>query len=73
MHFKSDNIPFVTGDTHYFHKNIIEYENRPFASEGEMRKKMIDYYNLKVPEDGTCFFVGDVAMVGTSQWEKIKK
>ena len=72
MHFDENTIPFVTGDTHYYHSNVIKYCNRPFKSETEMRNRMIENYNNVVPKDGTCFFLGDVAMMGPSQWEKMK-
>lgn len=71
MYFEYPNMPFVTSDTHYFHKNIIKYCDRPFRSEAEMRHTLIERYNSVVPKDGTCFFIGDLAMVGTSQFEKI--
>lgn len=63
---------YFTADWHFFHNNIIKYCNRPFKNENEMRKVIIDNYNNIVNEDDTCFIVGDVAMVGGSQWEKLK-
>ena len=73
MYFKeSDQMPFVTSDPHYFHHNITQYCSRPFKSEQAMRNKLLENYNDLVPKDGTCFFIGDMAMIGTSQWEKMK-
>jgi calcineurin-like phosphoesterase family protein len=37
-----------------------------------MRNKLIDNYNNTVKKDDTCFILGDVAMLGTSQWEHLK-
>lgn len=72
MYFHEDNIvPYVTSDPHYFHNQISEYCNRPFKNEHAMRNTLIENYNNTVPEDGVCFFVGDMGMLGTSQWERL--
>jgi calcineurin-like phosphoesterase family protein len=36
-----------------------------------MRKILIENFNDTVPEDGVCFFIGDMGMLGTSQWERL--
>lgn len=63
---------FFTSDWHFFHKQIIGYCNRPFKDEKEMRQVLINNYNETVKKDDTCFVIGDVAMLGTSQWEHLK-
>lgn len=67
-------IPFATADTHYFHSNIIkpEYCDRPFKNEKAMRTAMIERYNKTVGPDDDCFFMGDIAMMSPSQWERLK-
>ncbi|HUX47246.1 MAG TPA: hypothetical protein VMV58_04465 [Desulfosporosinus sp.] len=37
-----------------------------------MRNKIIDNYNKTVGKSDSCFIIGDVAMLGTSQWEHLK-
>ncbi len=61
-----------TADHHFFHREIIGYCKRPYPSEKAMRNDMIIRHNETVKKDDTVFFIGDLAMVGTSQWEKIK-
>ena len=63
---------YFTADWHLFHKQIIKYCNRPFSSEKQMRNALIHNYNQTVRKDDTCFFLGDMAMLGTSQWEHLK-
>lgn len=47
------------GDTHFFHKNIIEYENRPFDSVESMNESLIRYWNSAVGKDDRVFHLGD--------------
>ena len=61
-----------TADWHLFHKQILGYCNRPFKNESEMRKILITNYNQTVRKNDTCFFLGDMAMLGPSQWEHLK-
>ena len=53
---------FVTSDTHFNHKNIIEYCNRPFSSVEEMNEALIKNWNSVVSEDDTVFFLGDFCL-----------
>ena len=59
-------------DHHFFHSAIIGYCNRPFKDEKEMRLKMIEWHNETVKPEDTVYFLNDFAMVGPSQWEKVK-
>lgn len=52
---------FFTADTHYFHKNIIKYEDRPFNTVEEMNEIMIENHNKKVSKKDNVYFVGDFA------------
>ena len=62
---------YFTGDEHYFHRNIIEYEDRPYKSEKEMRSDLIIKHNEIIRQKDEVVHVGDFTMVGASQWEKI--
>ena len=53
---------FFTADTHFDHKNIIGYCNRPFESVEQMNEVMISRWNEVVHPDDTIFHLGDFAM-----------
>lgn len=53
-------IHFVS-DTHFYHKNIIQYSSRPFASVEDMNERMIEAWNAQVQPDDTVYHLGDFA------------
>ena len=53
---------FVTSDTHFNHKNIIEYEDRPFSSVEEMNDALITNWNEVVDEHDLVYHLGDFGM-----------
>ncbi len=52
---------FFIADTHFFHKNIIDYENRPFKDLDEMTKHLIKQWNNTVKKEDRVFHLGDFA------------
>jgi len=53
---------FATSDWHVGHHNVIDFSNRPFKDTRDMHRVLINNYNSTVPEDGICYFVGDMGM-----------
>lgn len=53
---------FVISDTHFGHRNIIGYCNRPFASADEMDECLADNWNSVVKEHDIVYHLGDVYM-----------
>lgn len=62
--FDKDKL-FFTSDTHFFHRNIIKYCNRPFENTDEMNKTLVENWNRVVPKDGIVFHLGDVSLTAT--------
>jgi calcineurin-like phosphoesterase family protein len=56
---------FFTSDTHFFHKNIIKYCDRPFTSVEEMNEQIVENWNSVVPKDGVVFHLGDVSLTAS--------
>ena len=67
---KYDNIWFWS-DTHFAHKNVIKYCNRPYENLTDMYYKMRDAYNNTVGPNDLCIWGGDVAFTGTTQTNQL--
>ena len=50
---------WFTSDTHFHHKNIIEYCNRPFTSVDEMDEALVTNWNARVGVNDTVYHLGD--------------
>lgn len=53
---------YYTSDLHLSHKNIIEYENRPFDSVKEMNDVIIDNINSRLSPDDELYILGDFTL-----------
>lgn len=57
-------------DQHVGHLNSIKYDNRPFRDLQHMHETMINNYNSVIPENGLCYFLGDVGMTNSEDLKK---
>ncbi len=62
---------WFTSDLHFGHANIIEYCKRPYADTNEMDEAIYNNLYLTVPAGGTLWVLGDVAMKGKDNAEKV--
>lgn len=53
---------WFTSDTHFCHRNIIKYEDRPFTDVEQMNSEIIHRWNEVVAPEDTVYHLGDVAL-----------
>lgn len=58
---------FFTSDTHFGHRNIIKYSNRPFPDVEAMDDHLISQINAHVMEDDILWHLGDFSMYSHSK------
>jgi calcineurin-like phosphoesterase family protein len=52
---------YYIADIHFGHKNVIRFDERPFADVEEMNKIMIENWNARVTNKDDVYYVGDFA------------
>ena len=55
---------FIIGDPHFWHRAIINYCNRPFATVEEMNETLIKNWNKVVGKQDIVYVLGDFALCG---------
>lgn len=56
---------YFTADTHYWHRNIIRFCQRPFENIYHMNETLINNYNNLIKENDEVYFIGDFALCNT--------
>lgn len=64
---------FFSSDTHFFHKNVIQYCNRPFTDIEHMNKLLVINWNKKISPRDEVYFLGDFSFGNHEQTEDILK
>jgi len=62
---------WFTSDTHFYHKNIIKFTNRPWNTVEEMNNALINNWNEVVKPNDTVFHLGDFAFTSNGNWKKL--
>jgi len=58
---------YASADTHFFHKNILKYCNRPFDSVEEMNQQLIAGWNSVVSSSDSIWHLGDFAFCNANK------
>ncbi len=53
---------FFTSDWHIGHKNVIEFDKRPFTDLDDMHSTLVRHYNKIVGPKDVCYFLGDIVL-----------
>lgn len=62
---------FFSSDQHFFHKNVIKYDDRPYCCVWHMNQSLVSNINETVGESGTMIFLGDISFGNKNQRKKI--
>jgi len=62
----------VISNTHFNHKNIINYSNRPFKTVEKMNEILIKNWNAKVRKEDIVIHLGDFALGNEEEIRNIK-
>ncbi|MBA2938024.1 metallophosphoesterase [Paenibacillus sp. CGMCC 1.16610] len=62
---------YFISDHHFGHKNIIDFENRPFADVDEMTEAMIAKWNAVVRNEDKVFHLGDFSFLNKERTQAI--
>lgn len=58
---------YIWSDQHFFHKNVIDFSQRPYMNVEEMNETLVANYNDYVGKDDICLWVGDVGFGNDTQ------
>ncbi|REE67954.1 calcineurin-like phosphoesterase family protein [Paenibacillus taihuensis] len=62
---------FFISDHHFGHKQIIDFESRPFENVDEMNERMIECWNAVVGKQDKVFHLGDFSFLNQEKTKEI--
>lgn len=64
---------YYIADTHFGHKNVINFEHRPFKNIDEMKEKYIEIWNKKINRGDEVYILGDFSFYRGEETNEILK
>lgn len=58
---------YFTSDSHLFHKNVLDFENRPYSTTEKMTEGMINQWNEQVDDNDIIYHLGDLSLGNLEQ------
>lgn len=55
-------LTFFTSDWHIGHKNVLEFDARPFTDLAHMHRVLVNNFNSTVPPGSITYFLGDMGL-----------
>ena len=62
---------YYISDLHIGHKNVIEFDGRPFTNEDEMLEALVANWNARVRDKDTVYILGDFIWGKESGWADV--
>lgn len=62
---------YYIADTHFGHKNILRYDNRPFSDLEQMEQTIRTLWNAAVRKNDTVYILGDFCWGKADEWLRI--
>ena len=62
---------WFTSDTHFWHKQILNYDERPYSSLEQMEEQLISNWNNVVSKNDIVYHLGDFAFGNPKRWKSI--
>lgn len=62
---------FYISDTHFGHRNVIRFDERPFEAVEEMDEALIENWNKAVGKGDIVYHLGDFCWGKTDEWERL--
>ncbi|GLO66283.1 hypothetical protein [Oceanobacillus kimchii] len=62
---------YFTSDSHFYHRNVLNFEDRPFDSVEEMNNKLVESWNRSVNNRDIVHHLGDFCFGGYDNWKTI--
>lgn len=62
---------YYISDLHIGHKNVIEFDGRPFTDENEMLEALVANWNARVRDKDTVYILGDFIWGKESGWADV--
>lgn len=64
---------FFISDLHFGHRNVLAYDNRPFATIEEHDEELIKRWNSRLSSNDTGWILGDLGWYSSDRMESILK
>lgn len=58
------NRTMYISDLHFYHANILMFDNRPWTDVEKMNEDLVEIWNKKVDDGDTVYILGDIALSG---------
>lgn len=62
---------FFTSDLHFGHKNVMRFDDRPFASVEQMDATIVQNWNKKVSRSDQVYILGDISWYNVQKTEEL--